>query len=113
MPRDSRVYLDDILAAAAKVRRYVAGLDHEHFLRDEKAIDAVVRNLDVIGEATKQLPDEVRARVPEVAWQKIAGLRDVLIDAYFGVDVSIVWEIATLKLPALEQTTRTLLDDLD
>jgi len=113
MPRDSRVYLDDILAAAAKVQRYIAGVDRETFLRDEKTVDAVVRNLEVIGEATKQLPAELRGKAPEVEWQKVAGLRDVLIHAYFGVDVSIVWEIATAKLPALERAVRRLLGELD
>jgi uncharacterized protein with HEPN domain len=101
LPRDSEVWLDDILAAAEKIARYLDGLDRAAFSRDEKTADAVIRNLEIIGEATKQVPPDVRARAPEIDWQKVAGLRDVLIHAYFGVDLDIVWEVATAKVPPL------------
>ncbi len=101
MPRDSDIWLDDILAAAAKIARYLDGMDRATFSRDEKTADAVIRNLEIIGEAAKQLPPDVRSRSPETDWSKVAGLRDVLIHAYFGVDLDIVWEVATSKVPAL------------
>ena len=82
MPRDSSVYLEDILEAIARIRRYTRGLSREAFADDERTLDAVVRNLEVIGEAVKQLPADVRSREPAVAWQKIAGLRDILIHQY-------------------------------
>lgn len=74
MPRDSRVYLEDILVAIARIQRYTRGLSREAFAGDERTLDAVVRNLEVIGEAVKQLPVDVRSQAPGVEWQKIAGL---------------------------------------
>jgi uncharacterized protein with HEPN domain len=80
MPRDSRVYLEDILEAIARIQRYTRGLSRDAFADDQRTVDAIVRNLEVIGEAIKQLPAEVRLRAPGAEWQKIAGLRDILID---------------------------------
>lgn len=109
MPRDYSVYLEDILAAIAKIQRYTEGLSLEQFAEDEKTVDAVVRNLEVIGEAVKQLPGDFRSRHPGIEWQKIAGLRDILIHQYFGVDVDILWDVVQSKLTALETAVRQAL----
>ena len=109
MPRDFRVYLEDVAGAIAKVRRYVAGMSKESFASDEKTVDAVVRNLEVIGEAVKQVPEDVRNTYPAVEWKKLAGLRDILIHHYFGIDMDIVWDIIEHKLPILDNQVSEIL----
>ncbi len=109
MPRDSDVYLDDILTSIGRIGDYTSGLTREAFVEDQKTIDAVVRNLEIIGEAVKNLPRDVRARAPEVEWPKVAGLRDVLIHTYASVDLEILWDVVVNKLPDLERSVRRLL----
>lgn len=108
--RDWRLYADDILESCGKVRRYVTGMSYEAFAADERTLDAVIRNLEIIGEAAKCLPDEVVASAPGIEWRKIRGMRDVLAHAYFGVDPKVVWDVATTKLDALEAAVRMLLE---
>lgn len=111
MPRDYKVYLDDMIVAIEKVRRYTAGMAFESFSKDEKTLDAVIRNLEVIGEAAKSVPDAVRAKHPEMDLRKIGGLRDILIHEYFGVDLEILWDVIQNKLPVLEQQVREIRND--
>jgi uncharacterized protein with HEPN domain len=107
--RDWRLYADDIIEACGKVRRYIGGMTYEAFVADELTRDAVIRNLEVIGEAAKNLPDEVVARAPEVEWRKVRGMRDVIAHGYFGLDTRVVWDTAKTKLDALESIVRALL----
>ncbi|MBM4044988.1 MAG: DUF86 domain-containing protein [Planctomycetes bacterium] len=101
MSRDFRLYLEDILAAAEKVLRFSQGYSLAEFVRDEKTFDAVVRNLEIIGEAAKHVPQEVRQRYPQVEWRKMTGLRDVIAHEYFGLDEDILWDVIHNFVPKL------------
>ncbi len=78
---------------------------------DPKTIDAVVRNIEVIGEAVKRVPEEIKEKYKEIEWKKIAGLRDILIHEYFAINLEIIWDIIQNKLPVLEDQTRKILRD--
>ena len=103
MPRDFEVYLEDIRQAIGKIKSYTAGLDRTAFDHDDRTIDAVIRNLQIIGEAAKMIPESLRADYPIVEWKKIAGLRDILAHQYFEVDLDIIWDVLQNKLPELDR----------
>jgi uncharacterized protein with HEPN domain len=101
MSRDWMLYLEDILACSRKVERYTSGMTREQFKADDKTYDAVVRNLEIIGEAAKNIPPSVQAMIAEIDWRKPAGLRDVIAHAYFGIDDAILWDVIQHKVPQL------------
>lgn len=113
MSRDPQVYLEDVLESIRRINTYVTGIDQDRLGADQLRLDAVVRNLEVIGEAVKQLPEELTRRQSHVEWRKIAGLRDILIHHYFGIDVGIIWDVVQNKLPSFEVQIRSILDSLD
>ncbi|MDR3685219.1 MAG: DUF86 domain-containing protein [Geothrix sp.] len=108
MSREPRLYLEDILEASRRVRLLTAGMGPNQFREDWRTQDATLRNLEILGEAVKHLPGTLKALHPEVAWKNIAGFRDFLAHAYFGVDDQIVWDIITTKLEPLEAAVQTL-----
>ena len=101
-----------MLEACEKVMRS-EGLDFHAFVRNELVYDAVLRNLEVLGEAAKKVPDSVRARHPSVEWRAIAGLRDVVAHAYFALDEATLWDIVAQKVPALAEVLRQILEEED
>ncbi len=103
MPRDFEVYLEDIRQAIGKIQSYTAGITRDMFDQDDRTVDAVIRNLQIIGEAAKAIPDSIRAGYPNVEWKKIAGLRDILAHQYFEVDLDIIWDVLQNKLPELDR----------
>ncbi|WP_373509017.1 DUF86 domain-containing protein [Thiocapsa sp.] len=113
MSRDWTLLLEDILDACRLVEQFTAGISGKAFARDALVFHATVRNLEIIGEATKQLPDDVKARMPEVDWRGAARFRDVIAHRYFALDPAVVWDIVKTKIPGLKQATARLLAEMD
>lgn len=100
--RDPDLLVEDMLTAIRKIDRYTSGMDQELFRQDEKTVDAVVRNLEILGEATRQMPEDFAAGHPDVPWRQIAGLRNRIVHDYFGLDMEIIWEVIRNDLPQLQ-----------
>ena len=113
MSRDESLYLSDIRDACEKVLRFTKGMTYKDFVHDDLHFDAVLRNLEVIGEAVKNVSEETRQKRPEIKWRKIAGFRDVVAHEYFGVNDETVWDIVENEIPALLATVRTMLEEID
>lgn len=101
--------VQDILKAINKIESYIDGMTLAQFKKAEIVVDAVVRNLEIIGEASKNMPPSIRANYPDIPWDQMNGMRNILIHEYFGVDTSIVWHTAKKYLPALNKQLVELL----
>ena len=110
--RTDKEFLYDIQEAIRRIRSYTHGMTYKEFLADTRTQDAVIRNLEIIGEATKKLSEGLRNRYPSVPWKEMAGATDRLIHNYFGVDIEVVWKISTAELSDLTlQITKILSKD--
>ena len=109
MSRDWTFYLEDILGCASKVLSYTKGMTLDSFRGNALVFDAVVRNLEIIGEAAKHLPEETQAMMPDIEWTKAAAFRDVIAHHYFGLNVNIVWDVVQNKIPAMARSAEALL----
>ena len=101
--KDDQLYIDHILQCISKIELYLTDLDKESFSNDSKTQDAVVRQLEIIGEATKRISNEFRIRNPQIPWSDMAGMRDILIHDYIDVDLDIVWKTASESIGALKE----------
>ena len=101
MERDYLDYLQDIIDSINDIESFINGIDFNSFEKDKKTMNAVVRSLEIIGEAVKKIPDGVRYKYPDIPWKNMSGMRDKLIHEYFGIDEDIVWAVASEELPPL------------
>lgn len=97
--RDDKAYIQDMVEAIARIEKYTKGINKQNFLKRSMVSDAVVRNLEIMGEASKRMSSETKNKHLSIEWKKIIGLRDILTHAYFGIDLDIIWDIVINKLP--------------
>ena len=112
MKRTFRDYVEDILTSFEETQEFTRGLDFNAFTGDRKTVNAVVRSLEVMGEAAKRIPAKIREKYPEIPWKRMTGMRDKLIHEYSGVDLEIVWAVVKTELPPLKLLFDRLLQDL-
>lgn len=111
MSRNYDLYLQDIVTAADRIASYVEGVTRDEFETDQMRLDAVIRNLQIIGEAIKKIPDSIQSRYPNIPWQEIAGLRNRVTHVYFDVDINIIWDVVFSELPVLKTQIRRIIDE--
>jgi len=110
--REILLLLEDILEASKKILSYTSNMSFDDFIADDKTIDAVVRNFEIIGEAANRVPEDFKSEHPEVEWRRMTGLRNRIIHEYFGVDYAMVWKIKEENIPELGDFIQQAIDDL-
>jgi uncharacterized protein with HEPN domain len=112
MFRGDKEFLQDIAYACERIELYTKGLDYDEFLQNGEKQDAVIRNIEIIGEAVKRLSDGFKDRYLEIEWKKIAGMRDKVIHFYFGVNIEVVWNVVTVEIPRLKTFVNKVLEEI-
>jgi uncharacterized protein with HEPN domain len=112
MKRDYRDYFNDILDSMVKIEKFTKGYDLQRFIADDKTQFAVVKALEIIGEAVKKIPATVKKKYPEIPWHKISGMRDKLVHEYFGINIKVVWRTIKDDIPPLKPLITTIIESL-
>lgn len=112
MKRDIKLYVKDILDSILVIEKFVEGMGFEKFREDDKTSSAVIRKFEIIGEAAKHIPDEIRQKYPDIPWKEMAGFRDKLIHFYFGIKYELVWNTIKMELPELKTKIERVLIEL-
>ena len=108
MQRELKAFLEDIYNAAVKIEKYTEGLSFDDFIENDLVSDAVIKNILVIGEATKNIPDKIRTVNPHIEWRKMAGMRDMMIHGYFSINYRILWDVIQYEIPLLKTQIKKL-----
>jgi uncharacterized protein with HEPN domain len=110
--REKQLLLEDIQGSCKKILSYTAGMNFADFISDDKTIDAVVRNFEIIGEAANRVPEDFKSDHPEIEWRRIIGFRNRIIHEYFGINYEIVWKIKEENIPELANFIELAIEDL-
>ncbi len=113
MNRDYLDYVQDIIEAITDIERFIEGISLDSFLSDKKTTYAVVRSLEIIGEAAKKVPENIKKKYPQIPWKKMSGMRDKLIHEYFGIDQDMVWKVINEELPRIKPLFQKMIIELD
>ena len=111
--REILLLLEDMRDAALKILSYTSGMSFDDFISDDKTIDAVVRNFEIIGEAANRVPDNFKSHHPEIEWRRMTGLRNRIIHQYFGINYATVWKIKEENIPELADFIQQAIDELN
>lgn len=113
MKRTYKDYILDILSSIQELGEFTEGIDLEEFVKDKKTVNAVIRSLEVMGEAAKKIPSEIRDKYPSIPWKYMASMRDKLIHEYHGIDLEIVWEVIKKEIPPLQSKFEKILKEIE
>ena len=113
MKKDPKIFLEHILQCIERVEEYVEGVTKKQFLESVQLQDSIIRRIEIIGEAVKNIPKQVKDRYPDIAWKEIGGMRDILIHEYFGVDLGLTWKVATKNVRQLKNRILKMKKDLE
>ncbi len=111
--KDHLIFLEHILESIKDIESYSKGISKNRFFKDKQLQDAIVRRIEIIGEAVRNIPDDVKNKYATISWKEIVGTRDIFIHHYFGIDLEIVWSIVKNDLPDLKKKIRTVLEDIE
>ena len=111
--RDYRDYIRDIIDSISDIESFTANMRYDSFEKDKKTIYAVVRCIEILGEAARKIPDSIRSEYPDIPWEKMVGMRNKMIHEYFGVDTNILWETIIQDIPAIKPLIGKLAEGLD